>query len=401
MTRSPVRRVLATTLLGTVDTNAILPIIALYAAFRGADPVMGGIIVGLYSAVHAPANLLFGHIADRWGRTRPLRLGLLWDAVSVLLYAFAATPFALALVRVSHGVGGAFVGPSTMALAADASEPARRGRSMALYGMSIAIAVVVGTGIAGPVAARYGFEPLFFLLAALLLLGFIVSLGIREPATPPASWRLRATGLGAYVRKKGPAAGYAAIFGMYFVLGAFVALVPLHLRDALGYGPLEVGLSFFTFAAVSLIMHYPGGILSDRFGATRPALLGLIAVGSAMAAIPFARDVSGVLGLMVVFGMGHGLVFPSASALVTRFADPSQRGVVTGLFYSLLVAGVAVGAPAMAALGGRDVVIGISASAAFTLLGIGFVARAWSESDEQLSHRRANASASYGNSGEP
>src|SRR2546428_2332954 len=52
---------------------------------------------------------------------------------------------------------------------------------------------------------------------------------------------------------------------------------------------------------------------------------------------------------MALFGVGHGFVFPSASALVSRGADSQQHGLVTGLFYALLVAGVAVGAPIMAA----------------------------------------------------
>src|SRR3972149_11421455 len=110
-------KILATTLLGTMDTNALVPIIALYAATLGADVVQVGIIVGLYSAVHAPANLLFGRLADRWGRVRPLRIGLIWDAASMVLYAVAGSPLALALARVSHGIGGGLVGPSTMAVA--------------------------------------------------------------------------------------------------------------------------------------------------------------------------------------------------------------------------------------------------------------------------------------------
>src|SRR2546421_8739766 len=68
-----------------------------------------------------------------------------------------------------------------------------------------------------------------------------------------------------------------------------------------------------------------------------------------MACIPLLRDLPTLLVLMALFGVGHGFIFPSASALVSRGADPQQHGLVTGLFYALLVAGVAVGAPIMAA----------------------------------------------------
>ncbi len=376
MSRANTAKVLAATLLGSMDTNALVPVIALYARSLGADLLQIGIIVGLYSAVHAPANLLFGRLADRFGRKLPLNLGLAWDAASLLLYAVASTPLQLALVRVSHGIGGGLVGPSSMSLVADSSTPERKGRAMALYGMSIALAVVLGFGVAGPLA-RVSYALLFLVLAAGLLIGFLVSLTIREPPRARKAPRLDLRVLLAHVRRPEPAAGYAAIFSLYFLLGAFVALVPIHLEDSLGYGPLEVGLSFTVFAVLSLLLHYPAGILADRRGPAVPALVGLVAVAAAMAVIPLARGVPAIAATMALFGVGHGFVFPAASSLVSRDAPPGQVGVITGLFYAVLVAGVAVGAPAMGALGAATTpALAIWGSSWFAFIGIPLVVRA-------------------------
>src|SRR6266508_2212063 len=349
MARRTTANVLAATMLGTMDSNALVPIIALYAQHVGADLVTTGIIVGLFSAVHAPANLFFGRIADRFGRKLPLQAGLLWDAVSLFLYSLATTPLLLALVRVSHGIGSGLVGPSSMALVADTSTRERKGRAMGLYGMALALALVVG---------------------------FVIALPIREPPQAPAKplpWRR----LLRYARNPAPAAGYAAMFSLYFILGAFVTLVPFHLQRELGYGPLAVGLSFTAFAVLSLLLHYPAGVLADRFGSATTALVGLIAVALAMTLIPLLRDLTTLLVLMAIFGVGHGFVFPSASSLVTRGADPEQHGLVTGLLYALLVAGVAVGAPVMAAAASASTFgVGIWASALASLLGMAFLARA-------------------------
>ena len=375
MSRRMTAKVLAATMFGTIDSNALVPIIALYAQSVGADLVQTGVIVGLFSLVHAPANVFFGRIADRIGRKLPLQVGLLWDAVSLFLYSIASTPLLLALVRISHGIGSGFVGPSSMALIADTSTPERKGRSMALYGISLALAVVIGFGIAGPVVARLGYSTLFYILSGGLLVGFLIAVTIREPAkgrpqTMP--WRR----LLAYAARPRPAAGYASIFSLYFILGAFVTLVPLHLQQELGYGPLAVGLSFTAFAILSLLLHYPAGILADRFGPSTPAGIGLVAVAIAMASIPLVRDLSMLLVLMALFGVGHGFVFPAASTLVSRGADPEQHGLVTGLFYAVLVSGVAVGAPAMAAVASVTTFgSGIWASAWVSLIGLAFLAR--------------------------
>ena len=82
-------KVLYATLVGSMDTNAIIPIISFYSVALGADLLMVGLIVGAYSIAHVPANLVFGRVVDRIGRRRPLVYGLLWDAVSVALYAIA------------------------------------------------------------------------------------------------------------------------------------------------------------------------------------------------------------------------------------------------------------------------------------------------------------------------
>jgi predicted MFS family arabinose efflux permease len=105
-------------------------------------------------------------------------------------------------------------------------------------------------------------------------------------------------------------------------------------------------------------------------------MIGLLAVAVAMATIPLVRDLTTLLLLMALFGVGHGFVFPSASSLVTRGSDPDQHGLVTGLLYALLVAGVAIGAPLMAAVANLTTFsIGIWASAWITLLGMGFLVR--------------------------
>jgi len=375
MARRATASLLAATMFGTIDSNALVPIIALYAQAVGADLVQTGIIVGLFSLVHAPANLFFGRIADRFGRKLPLQIGLLWDSVSLFLYSVATTPLLLALVRISHGIGSGLVGPSSMALMADTSTPERKGRSMALYGISLALAVVIGFGIAGPVVARLGYTTLFYILSVGLIVGFVIAATIREPtqARPTMMpWRRLLT----YAARPSPAAGYASIFSLYFILGAFVALVPLHLQQELGYGPLAVGLSFTAFAILSLLLHYPAGILADRFGPSTPTGIGLVAVALAMASIPLVRDLPALIVLMALFGVGHGFVFPAASTLVSRGADPEQHGVVTGLFYAVLVSGVAVGAPVMAAVASVTTFGGgIWASAWVSLVGLAFLAR--------------------------
>ncbi len=72
---------LMATFIGTMDSNALVPIIALYALYL--DPSIGyelvGLIVAMYSIAHIPSNIVFGRLTDKIGRRNPLVLGLSWD----------------------------------------------------------------------------------------------------------------------------------------------------------------------------------------------------------------------------------------------------------------------------------------------------------------------------------
>src|SRR3990172_1043687 len=140
-------------LVGNVDSQALVPVIAAYAYALGADLLMIGLIVGAYSAVHAPANAVFGHVVDRFGRRRTLIAGLLADAGSLALYAVAQTPDHLLLARLLHGFGGGLVGPATMSAVADSAGHGRHGRSAAPRLAAVLAVLVLSGTVAGATMA--------------------------------------------------------------------------------------------------------------------------------------------------------------------------------------------------------------------------------------------------------
>jgi MFS family permease len=338
---------LAATFMGTMDSNAMVPVIALYAASLGASIEMVGLIVAMYSIVHIPANIVFGRLADKIGLRNPFILGLLWDAVSVFLYSMASSPYHLLLIRMSHGLGGGFVGPSSMGIASSMAPEERKGRMMAKYGMALALSVIVGFAIGGMVIGRFGYELFFYVLAGILLVAVGIALFVKEPegfVKVKTSFRQDLLDFVALLKRKAVLASYSSIFSLYFVMGAFTVLVPLYM-EGFGMGTTDVVIAFSTFALLSVFVHYPSGMLCDKVGPKVPALAGLIAITIAMLLIPYFNTLISLLPVMVIFGIGHGLIFPSSSTMVVKGTRKDVRGMASGVFYALLVAGVAVGAP--------------------------------------------------------
>ncbi|MFT4110721.1 MFS transporter [Propionicimonas sp.] len=74
-------------------------------------------VTGAYSVVFGGLMLVFGAVADRFGRRRVMLLGLVLLGVASLATAFVATAGQLIAVRVAMGVAAAMTTPGSMALA--------------------------------------------------------------------------------------------------------------------------------------------------------------------------------------------------------------------------------------------------------------------------------------------
>ena len=140
----------------------------------------------------------------------------------------------------------------------------------------------------------------------------------------------------------------AGLFGMFF-LGA------IYMQKVLGYDALEVGLAFLPVAvligALSLGL---SAQLNMRYGARATLLpgLGLVVAGL----LWFARSpvdatyAVDLLPVMIVFGVGAGLCFPSLMTLAMSSATPSESGLASGLVNTTTQIGGALGLAVVATL---------------------------------------------------
>ena len=344
------------TFIGFLDTHLLIPVMALYAYDLGAGIGIVGLIVGLYSIINTPANVFMGRLVDRVGYRLPLVAGLIGDAVSMFLYTLCRLPFHLALVRVLHGITGGMVGPSTMSAIAYHGGEERRGRAMAVYGMSLAAATLVGYGLSGFIASRLGYKVVFWLGGGLLIIGAALALllpgtGRRSKTAPKTSagegWRKVKELLG----RRGLISPFCTIFAQYFSFGGVVTLLPLYLKDR-GMEAFHVGILLAVFAVLFIILQMPVGNLSDRFGRVGLVTAGLALGVVALVLLPWVETLPLLMVIMAMYGAAYGMIFPSVSAMVADHTAPEERGLGTGIFHALLTAGVAVGAPVIGWAGG-------------------------------------------------
>jgi len=344
------------TFLGFLDTHLLIPVMALYASTLGASVGTIGFIIGLYSITNTPANILLGRLIDRVGYKFPLISGLIGDALSMFLYSVSRSPVHLALVRTLHGASGGLVGPATMSASADYSNKAKKGRAMSFYGMALATATLVGYGLSGFFASRLGYQALFLLGAALLMVGVIMSTLLprvnKQSNIPIKTLHGGELKKGkSLLQRRGLIVAYCSIFAQYFSFGGVVTLLPLYV-SSLGMEVFHVGMLLAAFAIMFIIIQFPSGTLSDKIGRLIPTTVGLSLGIISLVLLPSVTSFHLLAVALMLYGIAYGILFPSISALITDHTIPEERGLATGIFHALLTAGVAIGAPVMGWVGG-------------------------------------------------
>ncbi len=329
------------------DSNAAIPIIATYAGKLGASLLFTGFIVGIYSMVHIPSNIIFGRLVDKFGRKGLISFGVFLDGLSMLLYTIAQNPLFLLFGRIIHGIGGGFGGPATMAYISDATTQRRSGRGMALYGISIGFSNLVGFLLGGVVAQIIGESNFFFIIAIVLFVMSFTSLllpSIYQPSKEKFNLREEIKQFRKTIFRKSMISPYFSILAMMFNMGIVTAAYTVMLESAT-YTVGQTGMILSIMVIFSILIHYPAGILSDKIGYIKVILIGLFLIALSFGVFIISLEAPLPMIGMAILGIGHGLIFPSSAGMIKEKTEDSESGVATGTFYALIVAGVAIGAP--------------------------------------------------------
>lgn len=322
-------------------------LVAPYARSLGAAAAVIGFTVAVYSATNLGGNLLAGYLMDRFGRKLLLISGLVAAAGAVLLYGFARDPSELMVVRAVHGLAAAVLAPAAFTLLGDLFPKERRGRAMGLNGSLIAVAAIVAPPVSGFVRDRLGFDAVFVMVAALLLLAAALAWALLRETYRPETLDPIPPGIFLTLLARPPLlVSYAAAVAITYGLGTIVTFLSLHLED-LGYRSAQAGLAFSAFAVLALFA-MAGPLSRSKPGRGRIGRVawGLVLVGASLLFLAISTGLLTVVVGMALFGLGFGLIFPAVNALVADVTAPAERGTAFGLFYAFYSAGVVLGAGA-------------------------------------------------------
>ena len=164
----------------------------------------------------------------------------------------------------------------------------------------------------------------FISAAVLLAVFFSIETRTRQPITPLHLFRDR-NRAGSYAIMLALA---AAMFGQFFFLTLFV-------QDVLGYSPLRAGLAFLPITAAIVTTSQFAARSLPRIGPKRlmtgGALLAVAGLAWLTQVSVTSGYVDGILGPMLLFGLGMGLLFVPLTIVAVSGVAPHEAGAASSL----------------------------------------------------------------------
>lgn len=273
----------------------------------------------------AIGQLFYGPLLDKYGRKKPLYAGLVIYILTSIACAYTFSVDHLIIMRFLQAIGGCVGMVAAQALVRDLFPINKTAQVLALLTLVIAVSPMVAPTVGGYVTAHFGWQMVFFVLAAITLL-ILVAIKWYLPvgAQPDGAISLR---------PKKVMRNYLMVlknrqFFVYMLVGGIAGAAPFaYIAGSADvfmnrYGISETGYGWiFALLATAMIgSTQMNHFLLRKFSSEQIIKVSLIyqsVVGLIMILGVWMQwlNVYSLIGLMFIFLTGHGLNSPNTAAL--------------------------------------------------------------------------------------
>lgn len=230
-----------------------------------------------YTLVFASLLLVFGSLADRFGRRRLMLLGVVIFGAASIAAALAPTGGLLILARLVQGVGGAMILPTTLSIINATFRGRERGIAFAVWGSTIGGMAAVGPLLGGWLTTAFSWRWAFGIN---IPLGLVIVVGVLFTVAESRSDRVeRIDGVGALLSVLTMA---PLVFGL--IEGRTYGWWTLDTAPTIGDWTWSFGLSpvplAFAVALVALVAFIAWGVRRQRRGESTLLAFGLFRIAS-------------------------------------------------------------------------------------------------------------------------
>lgn len=323
------------------DRTALYPLLSIIADDLAISSTRAGAIAGAYFLFYSLLQIPSGFAADRWGGKRVLIIMFALSSLGILGFGLMGSSFPLLLAfSALHGFGAGAFYPSCFGTMLSAVPPEKRGLSSGLIGMGMALGILGGMAVSGPLYHFFGSyrTPFVFLAVPTFLMLPVFARFL------PAGRTGASPSLTAYKKLfrdrdiwKINLASFTSLYGFW----AAATWGPAFLQAERGFSLSQSGLYTGLIALTAL----PGGVLwgrvSDRLGRKKTSLMVLPVSAVALFVLTRAESPGAIIATLLFFGLFSNTAFTPISVawigdIVSR-RYPGSMGAAVGFFNGLIM----------------------------------------------------------------
>lgn len=363
---------------GGTSFYLLLTVVPLYAASSGGG-VGAGLTTGALMLATVGAELFTPRLVARFGERLAFALGLVLLGAPVLALPTSSSLAAIVAICLVRGLGFGITVVVGSAMVASLVAPERRGEGLGLHGLVVGVPSIVALPLGVWLVGQVGYPAVFIAGASAALFSLAATPGLPGRARPdePHVGVVAGLRMPALIR---PAVAFSATTMAAGIVVTFIALVVPAASEGL------VALALLVQAVTATMARWWAGRYGDRHGSARLLLPGIVtsALGIVTLALPASAVV--VVGSMVLFGAGFGVMQNASLALMFDRVSRSGYNAASAVWNLAYDTGMGAGAAIFGFVAVRT-----GYTAAFLLTGavmLTALAPAWSEMRSDLVPRR-------------
>jgi DHA1 family tetracycline resistance protein-like MFS transporter len=355
--------------LDLIGFGIMVPILAYYVIQLGGGPELATFCMSLYAIGMFISTPILGRLSDYYGRRPVLMISMVGSIIGYLMLGFAETLWVVGLSRI---IAGSMAGniAAAQAYITDITTEADRAKGMGLIGAAFGLGFIVGPALGSYLAGDDFATANLFLpamvsasmsAAAFLAIFFLLPESLDQEHRDALRTRKK-PGRMEMLRKvwdKPLIPNF--LFGvLIYNIGAGLveAIYPIWVKDTgIAGGPRDL-MPLLLAGGVVLAVIQGGmiGPLTKRFGEHRLFQIGAVAFSLAMVCTVIAGEMGSYYGAMAALAFQSGaaaLVLTCMQSLVSHCAEPTERGMVLGIYASAGTLGRVIGTLATGVLFAR------------------------------------------------
>jgi len=336
-----------------IGMSQIAPVLPLYIQHLGVHNTasiaqLSGIAFGVTYIISAIFSPIWGHFADKFGRKPMILRASLGMALVIGCMGFAPNVYVLIGLRLLQGAITGF-GTACTTLIATQTDKEHAGYALGTLSTGSIAGSLLGPIIGGFIEENLGFQPVFFITGALLMIAFILTaLFVKESFTPQDKKTVSIKEQWKSIPEKSLTiillvTFFVLTFGLYSIEPIVTVYVAQLTKDT-SHVALVAGLVFSASGLANIIAAPRLGKLSDKIGAHKVMLVALVVAGILYIPQAFVENPWQLMGLRFLLGLTIGGLNPSINTLVKKITPDSLVGSVFGFTMSAGYLGVFGGA---------------------------------------------------------